>query len=135
MNEKPYKIIIDKNFVIFNFHSSYSNQHELEDYKDILILNLASRKQFWTRKKLIEQKITARTTDADNFGYDFDNRDYWGVDVWISGPCEMKVGPTKIEIKYNLNFSNQSVDVRLGSLKYRNCALGQKYPKWMQLFK
>ena len=86
---------------------------------DLLILNLASRKQFWTQKKLIAQNIKARTTNADNFGFDFDNRRIWSG-LHDNGPCGMKVGLEKIEIKYNIDFKNQGVTVELGCLKCQN---------------
>ena len=71
---------------------------ESNDIGDVLILNLASRKQFWTWKILIENQSKAKVTGDDGDPYDFDDNEFW--EVQDSMTSEMKAGTQQIDIKY-----------------------------------
>ena len=54
---------------------------EHADYGELLILNLASRKQFWIWQRFINDEIKAKMTDVDGleYPYAFNNKDHISV--------------------------------------------------------
>ena len=75
------KIIFNQNFVILNFlrrsRGIERYRPELVGTGDFLVLNLATRKQFWAWKNSIDNEIKTRVTEFDHLGrqYDFNNDD------------------------------------------------------------
>ena len=73
------RIIFNKNFVLLEFDTQWDpstrSWSRPATVDDLLILNLASRKQFWLKKKPLEMEIKARATalDLDGEPYDFDD--------------------------------------------------------------
>jgi len=102
------KIIFNQNFVILNFlrrsRGIERYRPELVGTGDFLVLNLASRKQFWAWKNSIDNEIKTRVTEFDHLGrqYDFNNDD--NLSREYSTPTEMIVGSEEIKIKYDMNF-------------------------------
>ena len=81
LHESSTKIIFNQNFVILNFlrrsRGIERYRPELVGTGDFLVLNLASRKQFWAWKNSIDNEIKTRVTEFDHLGrqYDFNNDD------------------------------------------------------------
>ena len=75
---------------------------------DLLILNLASRKPFWLKKKPLEMEIKARATalDVDGEPYDFDD-DRFGMIYSVFR--RMTVKQNEIEIDHHMD-----MDFRFG---------------------
>ena len=88
---------------------------EHNGYGDLLILNLASRKQFWIRKTSIDNQIKAKATDVDGrFAF--------------STPTGIKIGAEEIKIGYEMNLIFDTLYDRYSTLK----TLGNfKYPKFI----
>ena len=99
------KIIFNQNFVIINFLRHSNNYPELVGTGDFLVLNLASRKQFWAWKNSIDNEIKTRVTEFDHLGRQYDFNNDANLSKAHSTPKEMKVGAEEIKIKYEMNFT------------------------------
>ena len=99
------RIIFNKNFVMLEFDTWMNGSAEDDD---LLILNLASRKQFWLKKKPLEMEIKARATalDVDGEPYDFDD-DRFGMIYSVFR--RMTVKQNEIEIDHHMD-----MDFRFG---------------------
>jgi hypothetical protein len=98
------KIIFNQNFVIINFLRQSNNYPELVGTGDFLVLNLASRKQFWAWKNSIDNEIKTRVTEFDHLGRQYDFNNDASLSKSYSTPKKMKVGTEEIKIKYEMNF-------------------------------
>ena len=87
----------------------------MPDTRDILILNLATRKKFWMTRSIIDNQIKAKVTDVDDDGnpYDFD-----GFLFEESSIQEMKIGTHEIKVKYQIDYQTHDYgQLTLGSFK------------------
>ena len=67
------KIIFNQNFVLLNFR--HSKEIQRRSHGDFLVLNLATRKQFWAWKNSIDNAMKTKVTDFYHLGrrFDFNN--------------------------------------------------------------
>ena len=110
-------IVLEDNFLALIFDDRMSRPYGNSDTfgrGDLLILNLASRKKFWMKRKQIENEMKAKVYEdgGDGAQYDYDE-----LRVDDSMIVEMKVGKHEIEIKYKLDYRYGGGFLTLGSLK------------------
>ena len=87
----------------FNRNHFTVKNHFTED-DDLLILNLASRKPFWLKKKPLEIEIKARVTALDA-KWDFNDENFAIKDSYFR---QMNVKQNKIEIQHHMNLDEWS---------------------------
>ena len=107
-------------FVVFNFSSQRFNQLGRADNRDLLILNLTSRKQFWMKKSSIHNQIKAKL-EQDAGGILSPVHVWWRRPV-KSMPRGIEIGKQKIRMNYyiELNFLLFGNKVTQGSLNIVN---------------
>ena len=109
-NDKHF--VFEENFVVIDFDD--------DNTADVLLLNLATRKKFWTNRSLIETQIKAKVdvqiVDDDENPLNLDD-----FSVEVSRIREMKIGTRDIEIKYQIAYRATSNEDKLilGSFKFQ----------------
>ena len=117
-------IVLEDNFIalIFDDHmvrprfGPYGTSWNLEGHGrgDLLILNLATRKNFWMKRSQIENQMKAKVYEKGGNGarYDYDR-----LRVNDSMIHEMNVGTHEIKIKYRVDYRYGTGFLMLGSFK------------------
>ena len=110
-------IVLEDNFLALIFDDRMFRPYGNSDTfgrGDLLILNLASRKKFWMKRKQIENQMKAKVYEDGGDGAQYDYDELRVDDSMID---EMKVGKHEIEIKYKLDYRYGGGFLTIGSLK------------------
>ena len=103
--QEPKNMRFLSSLVLLEFNRNhFTVKNHFTEHDDLLILNLASRKPFWLKKKPLEIEIKARVTALDA-KWDFNDENFAIKDSYFR---QMNVKQNKIEIKHHMNLDEWS---------------------------